>query len=219
MRTILSQINGDDWYNTFTKMDAIEHAVLERLLRPFWVKGERYERELVVLKVVHERKHAWAVVLRDILTKFPAPHSNNSRVLLAIIREKLFNGKPAPLYGKQTPASRAVQNSRRDDPFAFYQPQIHDYYLDDTNFTRWHRCTTTASCQLALRAPSNKLSFLPTIKCCTGCQATSRSPVSSRQKHKDFRSSLWSTSGTPTPTRCGPSCVWKCCCSSAPRQA
>jgi hypothetical protein len=226
MRTILSQINGDDWYNTFTKMDTTEHAALERLLRPFWVKGERYDRELVVLKVVHERKHAWAVVLRDILTKFPAPH--NSRVLLAIIREKLFNGKPAPLYGKQTPAFRAVQGSRRDTPFAFHQHRIHGYYLDDTNFTRCHRCTTTtaaaaASTQLALRAPSrapsNELSSLPTTKCCTGCQATSRTPLSPRQNHKDFRSSLWSTSGTPNPIRCGSSYLWKSCCCPVPRQA
>jgi hypothetical protein len=104
MRTILAQINNDDWYDTFTKMDAIEHAALERLLRPCWVKGQRYERELVVLKVVHEKKHAWALVIRDILAKFPAPYSNNSRVLLAIVREKLLDGKSLSLYCKQAPA-------------------------------------------------------------------------------------------------------------------
>jgi hypothetical protein len=207
MPTILSQINGNDWYKTFTELNSIERATLEGLLRPFRLDGERSVRELIVLKVVHERKHA--------------PHSNNGRVLLAIVREKLFNGKPAPLHCKQTPASRAVQGSRCDTLFAFHQHRIYGYYLDDTNFTRCQRCTTTiaaasaASTQLALRAPSrppsNELSFLPTIKCCTGCQATSRTPFSSRQKHKDFRSSLWSTSGTPTSTRCGSSRVWKFC--------
>ena len=100
MRTILSQINTEEWYDTFTKMDSMEHARLANLLRPYWVKGQKYERELVVLKVIHERKHAWAVVLRDILSKFPVLSTNNSRVLLAIVREKLFDGKPWPLSGK-----------------------------------------------------------------------------------------------------------------------
>jgi hypothetical protein len=101
MRTILSQINSQEWYDTFTKMDSAEHAVLENITRPHWgIKGEKYERELVVLKVVHERKNAWAVVLRDMLSKLTPLHTNNSRVLLAIIREKLINGKPGHIYGK-----------------------------------------------------------------------------------------------------------------------
>lgn len=111
MRTILAQINNDDWYDTFTKMDAIEHAALERLLRPCWVKGQRYDRELVVLQVVHEKKHAWALVLRDILAKFPAPYSNNSRVLLAIVREKLLDGKSLSHYCKHTPGLNLGRSS------------------------------------------------------------------------------------------------------------
>ncbi len=109
MRTILAQINNDDWYDTFTKLDAIEHAALERFLRPYWVKGQRYERELVVLKVVHEKKHAWALVLRDILAKFPAPYSNNSRVLLAIARERLLDGKSVSQYSKLNLALNLAQ--------------------------------------------------------------------------------------------------------------
>ena len=101
MRTILSQINSQEWYDTFTKMDSQEHMVLGNVLRPYWIKGVKYERELVVLKVIHERKNAWALVLRDILSKFPSLHANNSRVLLAIVREKLIDGKPWPLYCKQ----------------------------------------------------------------------------------------------------------------------
>lgn len=108
MGTILSQIDNNEWYDTFTKMDSAEHAVLASLLRPYWVKGERHERELVVLKVVHERKHAWAVVLRDILSKIPVVHTNNSRVLLAIVREKLFDGTPCPLYSKQNSGPQFV---------------------------------------------------------------------------------------------------------------
>jgi hypothetical protein len=102
MRTILSQIDNDQWYDTFTKMDHSEHVALERLLRPFWVKGEKFERELVVLKVVHERQNEWAAVLRGMVSKFPTPYK--SRVLLAIVREKLLDGKPLPMYCKQTPA-------------------------------------------------------------------------------------------------------------------
>lgn len=120
MRTIISQINSQEWYDTFTKMDSVEHAMLSSLLRPYWVKGERYERELVVLKVVHERKHAWAVVLRDILSKIPVIHTNNSRVLLAIVREKLFDGKPWPVYSKHNSSSLVCLRLAIRYPFEFH---------------------------------------------------------------------------------------------------
>jgi hypothetical protein len=97
MRTILSQLNDDTWYNTFTKMDAVEHSSLDRLIHPF-VKGKIYERELVVLKVIHEKKFAWAALLR---AAPPPPLYSNSRVILAIVREKFLDGNSLPLHGKQ----------------------------------------------------------------------------------------------------------------------
>jgi hypothetical protein len=64
-----------------------------------------------VLKVVHEKKHAWALVLRDILARFPGPYKNNSRVLLAIVREKLLDGKSLSLYCKYIPALNLGRSS------------------------------------------------------------------------------------------------------------
>jgi hypothetical protein len=100
MRTILSQMKGDEWYDTFTKMDTFEHSTIERLVHTCF-QGKMYERELVVLKVIHEKKvAAWAALLRDILSKHPAPYSP-SRVVLAILREKFVDGKPMPLLGSK----------------------------------------------------------------------------------------------------------------------
>lgn len=99
MRTILSQLNDDSWYDTFTKMNAAENSSLDRLLHP-WIKGKMYERELVALKVVHEDKFAWGALIRDVMSKYPVPYSNG-RTILAIAREKFLDGKPLPLQGKQ----------------------------------------------------------------------------------------------------------------------
>ncbi len=99
MRTILSQLNDDTWYDTFTTMNASEYAAVERLLHP-WIKGQIHERQLVVLKVIHEKKEsAWVALLRDTFTKNPAP-CGNGRVILAIVREKFLDGKPLPFNGK-----------------------------------------------------------------------------------------------------------------------
>jgi hypothetical protein len=100
MRTILSQLNGDEWYDTFTKLDTFEHSTLERLVHPYF-QGKLYERELVVLKVIHEKKvNAWASLLRDVISKYPAHYSSN-RVVLAILREKLVDSKALHLLGSK----------------------------------------------------------------------------------------------------------------------
>ncbi|KAH9222107.1 hypothetical protein DL95DRAFT_381418, partial [Leptodontidium sp. 2 PMI_412] len=67
MRTILSQLNDNTWYKTFTTLDHVEHQTMERLIHPF-VMGKMHERDVVVLKVLEENKpNAWVVLLRDLL--------------------------------------------------------------------------------------------------------------------------------------------------------
>ncbi|PVH86049.1 hypothetical protein DL98DRAFT_26694 [Cadophora sp. DSE1049] len=96
MRTILAQLNDNTWYKTFTMLNQVEHQTVERLVYPF-VMGKMHERDIVVLKVLQENKpSAWMVLLRDILKSHPVPQRSNDRVILAIMREKLLDGKPLP---------------------------------------------------------------------------------------------------------------------------
>ncbi|KAH7314112.1 hypothetical protein BKA65DRAFT_411336 [Rhexocercosporidium sp. MPI-PUGE-AT-0058] len=96
MRTILSQLNDNTWYKTFTTLNPVEHQTMERLIHPF-VMGYMHERNVVVLKVLEENKpNAWMVLLRDLLKTHPPPYGSNDRVILAIMREKLLDGKPLP---------------------------------------------------------------------------------------------------------------------------
>jgi hypothetical protein len=134
MRTILSQLNDDTWYDTFTKMNAVEHSALERLLHP-WMKGKMYERELVVLKVIHEKKFAWAALLREIVSKYPTPYTN-SRVILAIVREKFLDGKPLPLHSKQNfnYTLSLSQPCLIDEPFAIPSPRF-EKFVNNANFS------------------------------------------------------------------------------------
>lgn len=94
MKTILSQLNGSEWYKTFNSLDTYEHALISRLLHP-WMNGKVYERELVVLKVLEQnRLSAWMALLGELLRNRPFPYLANGRVLLAIVREKFVDGKP-----------------------------------------------------------------------------------------------------------------------------
>ena len=95
-RTILAQLKDNTWYKTFTTLNQVEHQTLERLVHPF-VMGKMDERDIVVLKVLKDNKpSAWRALLRDPLKSQPALQASNDRVILAIVREKLMNGKPLP---------------------------------------------------------------------------------------------------------------------------
>lgn len=96
IRTILAQLNDNTWYKTFTTLNQVEHQTVERLVHPF-VMGKMHERDIVVLKPIQENKPgAWMALLRDLLKLHPAPHGSNDRMILAIMREKLLDGKPLP---------------------------------------------------------------------------------------------------------------------------
>ncbi|KAL2061793.1 hypothetical protein VTL71DRAFT_7171 [Oculimacula yallundae] len=96
MQTILSQLNDNTWYKTFSTLKPAEHQSIDRLLNPF-VLGKTHERNIVVLKVLEDNgPSVWMVFLRDLIKKFPTPHGANDRVILAIVREKLVDGKPLP---------------------------------------------------------------------------------------------------------------------------
>lgn len=93
MKTILSQLNDDSWYKTFTSLSMTENQSLERVIRPTGPFGEA--RDVVVLKVIERnRLNSWVVLLKDIFQKYPMAYQMDSnRVLLVIVREKLVNGK------------------------------------------------------------------------------------------------------------------------------
>lgn len=114
MSTVLSQINSNDWYSVFTKLDCVEHNALDRILRP-WHQGKIQERELLVLKIVQEKRlNAWIVLLSEILRNQPFPRGTG-RVVLAICREKIGAcgnstiPPPPPTAGKAiTPKAKAM---------------------------------------------------------------------------------------------------------------
>jgi hypothetical protein len=92
MKTILSQLNDNTWYKTFTTLNTFENQSLQRLLHP-WVNGKIYDREMVVLKVLHANKlNAWMFLLTELLRN--QRMGGDGRILLAIVREKLVDGKP-----------------------------------------------------------------------------------------------------------------------------
>lgn len=53
MKTILSQLNDNSWYQNFTSLNQVEHSALHRVLYP-WADGKVHEREMVVLQVLKE---------------------------------------------------------------------------------------------------------------------------------------------------------------------
>lgn len=96
MNTILSQLNDSTWYKTFSTLDIPEYSTVSRILHPS-INGKTHERELVVLKVIQEEKTSpWMVLMSEVIRNRPMPRSG--RVLLAICREKLVDGKPLPNF-------------------------------------------------------------------------------------------------------------------------
>ena len=94
MRTILSQLRDDTWYKTFSTLDNLEHSALDRIVRPS-LNIRAHDRELVVLKVLQQNKlNAWMVLISELLRNQPFPRGATGRVILAICREKLVDGKP-----------------------------------------------------------------------------------------------------------------------------
>lgn len=91
MRTILSQLNDDTWYKTFTSLNQTEHNVLHRIMYPY-VSGKTHERQVVVLKLLNENKlSAWTSLLKQ---GIQGHHLPEARSVLAIVREQLINGEP-----------------------------------------------------------------------------------------------------------------------------
>lgn len=94
MKTILSQLHDDTWYKTFSTLDSFEHTAVNALLHPYY-QGKMHERDLVVLKVLQQNKlNAWMVLLSELLRNQPFPRGSSGRIILAIFKEKLVDGKP-----------------------------------------------------------------------------------------------------------------------------
>ncbi|ESZ92932.1 hypothetical protein SBOR_6705 [Sclerotinia borealis F-4128] len=92
MRTILSQLNNNSWFETYSKLTRTEHDVLGTAIHPFGTTDLR--REIVALKVLPENQNnAWMCCLAGKLRTASLPQQSNGRVILAILREPLVDGE------------------------------------------------------------------------------------------------------------------------------
>lgn len=92
MRTILSQLRDDSWLETFGNLTRTEHNALDTAIYPSGPSHLR--RELVALKVLQENKNnAWMRLITEKLRVAILPQHLNNRVILAIFREHLVDGK------------------------------------------------------------------------------------------------------------------------------
>ncbi|KAM3076880.1 origin recognition complex subunit 4 [Clarireedia jacksonii] len=95
MRDILSQLNGDSWFETYSKLTAYEHDTLDAAIYDGLDPNKNTKREVVVLKLLQENKaNAWLRLLTKCLgSESPFPHHLNGRVVLVILREHLVDGE------------------------------------------------------------------------------------------------------------------------------
>ncbi|KAF7872597.1 hypothetical protein EAF04_003516 [Stromatinia cepivora] len=92
MRTILSQLNDNTWFETFSSLTRLEHSTLDTAIYPCGPKHLR--REVVALKVLQENKNnAWMRLIAGKLRTAILPQHSNGRVILAILREHLVDGE------------------------------------------------------------------------------------------------------------------------------
>jgi hypothetical protein len=150
MKTILSQLHDDTWYQTFSTLDIKEHNCLRRVLYHL-SEGKVHDREIVVLKVVEEDKlNVGTMLLNGLHLNQHSLDEAGGRRLLAIVREKLTDGKPLtrelpwhPLHplppppplpsphsvfppGKRTPAGRYHEIGQILTTFAEYTIRIRE---------------------------------------------------------------------------------------------
>ncbi|TGO52762.1 hypothetical protein BCON_0135g00110 [Botryotinia convoluta] len=108
MRTILSQLNNNSWLETFSSLTRSEYSTLDIALCPFGQTKVR--REVVVLKVLQENKNnRWMRLIANKSVTPILPQHSNGRIILAIVREHLDDGKrisPIPRGTMGTPVQR-----------------------------------------------------------------------------------------------------------------
>ncbi|PQE31691.1 hypothetical protein CJF32_00007189 [Rutstroemia sp. NJR-2017a WRK4] len=95
MRDILSQLNGNSWFETYSRLTPHEHDTLDAAIYQGLDPNEKAKREVIVLKLLQQNKaNAW---LRLLTTKLGSehifPHHISERVVLVILREQLVDGE------------------------------------------------------------------------------------------------------------------------------
>lgn len=96
MRTIISQMNNNRWYKTYSVLTREEHDTLD------WIISKKKESsQVIVLKVLHQnRLNKWATLLAEYLKDDYSPASLgkqlNSRVVLVILRENIRKSERIP---------------------------------------------------------------------------------------------------------------------------
>ncbi|PQE28936.1 hypothetical protein CJF30_00003963 [Rutstroemia sp. NJR-2017a BBW] len=95
MRDILSQLNGNSWFETYSRLTPHEHDTLDAAIYQGLDPSEKAKREVVVLKLLQQNKaNAWLRLLTQKLgSEFVFPHHITERVILVILREQLVDGE------------------------------------------------------------------------------------------------------------------------------
>lgn len=92
MRTILSQLNDNSWFETFSNMTVTEKYKLDTAIHSTGQGNLR--REVVALRVLQENKNsAWMRLLAGKLHTPDLPQHYNHRLILAILRGPLVDGE------------------------------------------------------------------------------------------------------------------------------
>lgn len=117
MRTILSQLQDNSWFKTFSDLRDREHDALTDLGLKRMENGKWLKRELVVLKVLQENKlNAWVRVVESCmgLDEF-LPQHENDRIILAIVRDTECKS-PVVDDGMIVPETKGVVNASEVQP-------------------------------------------------------------------------------------------------------
>ena len=94
MKTILSQLQDNSWYETFVRLRSHENIQLNTILHHM-TEGKYQDREVVVLKFLDDRKYAAESKSFGWLPRIQLSAGRSDyRTILAIVRERLVDGKP-----------------------------------------------------------------------------------------------------------------------------
>ncbi|TGO38471.1 hypothetical protein BHYA_0074g00190 [Botrytis hyacinthi] len=121
MRTILSQLNDNSWLETFSNLTRFEHNTLDVALCP--CTQTKLRREVVVLKVLQKNKNTvWMRLIANKSVTPILPQHSNDRIILAIVREHLDDGKQISPMPRETVGTSVQRFPVPPTPPGFSQP-------------------------------------------------------------------------------------------------
>ncbi len=152
MRTIISQLNDNSWFKTFSDLTDCEHDTLNAIVGKHYDDGEMVNRELVALKVLRKnRVNAWVRLVEYALRAHNfLPQFDNYRIVLAILREK----KDTIGLKKRIPVRRVISSSD-DEEETLQSPPVPMSIFDD-NAQRLSEITMPVERGMGRRPPVSR---------------------------------------------------------------